>query len=388
MSRLLVIAADRVSTWVGKGEVVDRYFNPGAVFDEVHLLLLAPGDDPPQGALQRMVGTATLHVHRMPLPCRPFLRTLGWRPTLVRRMVRDAVARAEEVAPDLVRCHGADVNAMVAQELKARRDIPYAVSLHINPIEDLARSESWRLRLSVRLAQRMAALTLRDADLVLPVYRSIVPYLETLGVRRFDVAYNMLNAKNLRQKATYSLHTPARLISVGRQFELKNPIAVIHALATIPGAELTLVGDGPIHETLVEQAENAGVGARVRFLRSVPNDELCAMLADSDLFVTHSEYWEISKAMLEAFLTGLPVVLNRRKGRPVPELNEDLCLPVENTPHEYATAIDSLLADEQARRRLGSSAQAEAARRWAPEVAERRFADLYRSVLASSKPEG
>src|SRR5256885_12553081 len=60
--------------------------------------------------------------------------------------------------------------------------------------------------------------SLRSADLVLPVYEPIVPYLQKVGVSRFEVVHNALNPMCLGRKTSYRLHDPVRIVSVGRQF--------------------------------------------------------------------------------------------------------------------------------------------------------------------------
>lgn len=379
-----MISADRIEDWVAKGEVIDRYFNPGDVFSEVTLLLLAPNDHPPENALKRMVGSARLEVLKSPLLRRPFFWTLGWRPPLARLITRGAATVAESVEPDVVRCYGASINAVVARELKRTRGVPYVVSLHINPLEDFLTSKSFKSRISTRLEERLVRGVLKDADLVLPVYSSIEPYLSRLGISRYEVAYNMLNSTTLRAKAVYQLQDPPRLLSVGRQFERKNPINLIRALAMIPTATLTLVGDGPLHDQLRDEAVRSDVAGRVTFIRSLGNDELCAMLSDFDIFVTHSDYREISKSVLEALLTGLPVVLNKREGEAVPELTHDICLLVENSPEGYSRALTRLLNDQGLRERLGQSARRVALERWSPEATEQRYAELYFSLCEAT----
>ena len=37
--RLMVIVSDHPSEWIAKGEVIERYFNPGRLFDEVALVV-------------------------------------------------------------------------------------------------------------------------------------------------------------------------------------------------------------------------------------------------------------------------------------------------------------------------------------------------------------
>ena len=127
-----------------------------------------------------------------------------------------------------------------------------------------------------------------------------------------------------------------------------------------------------------------GVGDRTEFYQAIPNDQLCRMLPDFDIFATHTEYWEISKAVLEALLTGLPVVLNRRLGAPVPELQGDFLLLVDNTPDGYFQALQKLLTDDAFREQLGLKAYAHAQEHWAPAKTEEKFVEIYRQLISFS----
>src|SRR5262249_7099408 len=154
---------------------------------------------------------------------------------------------------------------------------------------------SWRQLLMAYAQEDVEKVALRNADLVMPVYRPIVPYLQRLKVERYEVCYNVLNGAHLAEKADYRLREPLRVISVGRQFKEKNPDNVIRAIAGMPGVTLTLVGDGSHHEYLREVAAGCGAAERVFMHRSLPNDELCRLLAECDIFAVHTEYWELSK---------------------------------------------------------------------------------------------
>ncbi|MEJ2673502.1 MAG: glycosyltransferase, partial [Deltaproteobacteria bacterium] len=232
--------------------------------------------------------------------------------------------------------HGNFFNGYLAVQIKARLGVPVVVSLHINPDVDLRGRTpwwpDWKSRLFLARLRAFEDETLKRADWVLPVYEPIRSYAERHGARHIEVCYNALHPDHLRKKETYALNRPARIISVGRQFAEKNPDNLIRALARLPDAELTLVGDGSHHNYLRQVAQETGVGPRVVFHRAIPNDQLCQMLPDFDIFATHTEYWEISKSVLEGLLTGLPMVLNRRLGDPVPEYEGDFLLLVENTP--------------------------------------------------------
>jgi len=381
MKTLLIILSDRISDIVAKGEITDRYYNPGDVFDEVHFLMI--GDDRPDDRhLQKLVGRARFHVHNHPAGRRVFLQSLGWRPLLLRHWASGAVRLASHIRPSLVRCHGAHLNAYVASEIKRVLGVPYLVSLHINPDEDVRGRDAGfveRLRnTAIRTVERSA---LRNADLVMPVYRPIVPYLKRLGVRRYEVCYNMLNPAHLTEKTSYALHDPVRIISVGRQFREKNPDNLICAVASLPGIHLTLVGDGGYHDYLRRVAEESNCQDRIIFQRALPNDVLCSMLPEFDMFAVHSEYWEISKSVLEPLLCGMPVIINCRKGAPVPELTQEICMLIENSVEGYREAILALIRDDDMRERIGLAAYAHAQAYWIPEKTEARFAEIYRKHM-------
>ncbi len=380
--RLLVIIPDRLSDLVRKGEVTERYYNPGELFREVHILM-TNNDRPDPAAVQKMVGGARLVLHNLPGGRALFLPTLGWHPRLMRVWARGAVRLAARIRPQLIRCHGALLNAFAASRIKARLNIPYLVSMHINPDVDVrgrARDHVLK-RLVTHAQQRIERQGLLGADLVMPVYRPIVPYLRRMGVERFEVCYNTLNPSHLQQKEDYRLHSPVRVVSVGRQFREKNPDNLVRAVARIDGVHLTLIGDGVLHDHLQRVAAGCGVTDRVRFLRAVPNDELCRMLPEFDIFATHSEYFEIAKSVLEPLLTGLPVVINRRQGDPVPELTPDICMLVENSVAGYEHALRRLITDHALRERLGRRAFAHARQHWSPEVTEAKFVSIYRRIL-------
>ena len=158
-------------------------------------------------------------------------------------------------------------------------------------------------------------------------------YLEGLGVTQYKICYNVINPKYLCVKKDYSIGDNVKVISVGRQFAEKNPDNLIRAVARIKNIYLTLVGDGPYHQYLVDVVEECGVQERVFFHKAIPNDELCAMLPNFDIFSTHTEYFEISKSVLEPLLTGLPVLLNSRIGEAVKELTSVKCLLAVSYTH-------------------------------------------------------
>lgn len=391
MPRLLVIVPDRISVILAKGEYQPGYYNPGGVFDEVHILM-TNDDRPSLEQLQRTVGQARLIVHNYSDDLNLVGKRPGWLAgSRLRHWAKAGIELVRRIGPDMIRCHGADWNTYLASRIKAELGIPYVVSLHINPdINPVRRYNGSDLTPGQvrhnKFYEYLEGEGLRNADLVMPVYKPILPYLERLGVQKVEVCYNVLNTVHLRQKDNYALSNPARVLYVGRLVEEKDPANIILAIANMQNVALTIVGDGPIRSRLEALVAEMALNERVHFLPAVPNDKLCELLTDSDIFAVHTEHWEISKAVLEAVLTGLPVIINRRIGDAVPEFEEGdfLCL-VDNTVQDYRAALDHLLTNSDERAALGRRAFDHSQARWAPAITEAKFAGIYRSILAKGK---
>ena len=386
MPCLLVLVPDNISAILRKGEYQPRYYNPGEVFDEVHILTTT-SDRPDLAALQQTVGCARLFLHNLPEDDRMARRPWSWFDNyLLRRWAAPGVALAKKISPDLIRCHGADWNTYLASRIKSALGIPYVVSLHINPDTNPTRRVldnplSRQQKRSNILFDELEREGLAHADLVMPVYQPIIPYLARMGVTRYEVCYNVLDGGTLRRKESYAKGAAFRVLSVGRLFDAKYPDKLIRAVGGIAGAELMIVGDGPARPELEALASKLALGDRVRFLPAVPNGELCAMMADFDTFAIHSEYWELNKSLLEALLTGLPCVVNRRRGVPVPELEGDFLLKVENTEQAYYDALQSLRNDDALRESLGRRAYQHAQAHWGPAKTEAKYVQVYQALL-------
>lgn len=380
---LMVLVPDAFSAIIDKGEYQPNYYNPGDFFDEVVLVTTADDHVDPE-ALRSTVGSAKVSLYSFPDD--HALAHRDWRAddhVALRVWAEPIVELAAQLKPQLIRCHGADWNTYAAARIRKRLGIPYVVSLHINPDINAPRrflcaELSPEQRRENEFYEYLERVGLAGAEVVMPVYQSVIPYLERMGVTRYQVCYNVLSTLHLRRKNDYRLHAPARLLYVGRLFEEKNPGNILRTMAGLPGTELTVVGDGPLRPGLEALARELGLLNRVIFRPAVRNEELCALLPEFDVFTIHSEYWELNKSLLEALLTGLPCVLNSRRGLPVPELaGADFALLVPNTPEGYGEALGRLLADEAFREALGRRAYAHAQERWAPAKAEAAYLDIY-----------
>ena len=118
--KILVIIPDRLSALIEKGEITARYYNPGNLFDEVHILM-TNDDKPNLTDVQKTVGDAELYLHNLPAPS--FIKTFGWRPWLLKGWAKRAVDLARKIRPELIRCHGNHLNGYAAAMIKKKSGV-------------------------------------------------------------------------------------------------------------------------------------------------------------------------------------------------------------------------------------------------------------------------
>lgn len=381
----MVIVPDRLTDLVRKGEVTPRYYNPGELFREVHLVLMND-DRPDPAAVQPMVGAARLELHNLiGSQGKYLLRTLGWQRPLLEPLLRRAVALAREVRPQLVRTHNNFLEGVVAQRLKSALGIPYIVSLH--GVWDIDDRTTARGRVLARFRRKLERVALADADAVIAVYSPIIRYAKEYGARRVELIYNIVAGASVARKRDYALNRPPRLITINRQLQEKNPANIIRAVAALD-CRYTLVGTGPLHEPLKALAAELGCGDRVRFVPSMPNADLCASLAEYDLMVSHCDYWGMSKTMIEGGLAGLPIVINRHPQIAIGEYEGDWLVECENSPEGYRAALEGLLGSEERRAELGRRAAQVARTRFDPATMEEKTVALYREAMGLREEAG
>jgi len=380
---LLVIIPDRLSDLVAKGEITERYYNPGNLFEEVHILM-TNDDKVDPAAVQKTVGSAKLYLHNLPAKG-IFLRSLGWRPWLLKGWAEPAVALAREIRPSLIRCHGCHLNAYLAFRIKKILGIPYVISLHGNPDVDYYRGRLARTckeKLFGWAIEDIEVISVRNANFVLPVYSPIVSYLKKHGVKNYEVVYNVVGYGCVPKKDYTIDKTKVKVLCVGRQQSMqKDPSFIIDAIAELPNVFLLLIGDGDLHDSLVERAIQKGASERIKFIRSMENINVLKEMANSDIYIYSSINYEISKTCIEAALTGMPIILNDRDGKPARELVGEHMLLVANNKESYKQALEKVIYDDAYREMLGRKAYAYAQENWAPAKMEARVVEIYKEVM-------
>ena len=185
------------------------------------------------------------------------------------------------------------------------------------------------------------------------------------------------------------------VLFVGRLEREKNLDELLRAFAGLParlGARLEVVGMGSRRRSLEALADELGVGATVRFLGAVDDDELLAAYGRADLFVMPGTAELQSIATLEAMASGLPVVAADAMALPHlvrPGSNGLLYAPGDTVA--LTDALLGLLADPVLRAAFGRASRSRAGQHALTrtvETFESRYAGLHeaQSRAAARRP--
>jgi teichuronic acid biosynthesis glycosyltransferase TuaC len=191
------------------------------------------------------------------------------------------------------------------------------------PVVITARGTDVNLIPRYRLPRAMILWAARQAAGIVTVSRALKDALVELGVpaERIRVLRNGVDLALFRPhdraaaRATLGLQGPT-LLSVGLLIERKGHDLVIGALPRLPGFGLLIAGEGPERAALEALAARLGVADRVRFLGSVPHDELPRLYSAADALVLASSREGWANVLLEALACGTPVVASPIWGNP------------------------------------------------------------------------
>lgn len=171
------------------------------------------------------------------------------------------------------------------------------------------------------------------------------------------------------------------LVAAGRLHRNKGFDVLLQALARVPDAVLCIAGHGPEEQALRQQCADLGLDSRVRFLGW--RDDVNALISTADLFVCSSRHEGLGNIVLEAWFRECPIVATDSQGPA--ELIENgasgVLTPVDD-PQALADAINALLADPAAARRMAAAGAARYHEAFSEAVILGRYADLVRRLAA------
>lgn len=183
-------------------------------------------------------------------------------------------------------------------------------------------------------------------------------------VKKFSQEFDRPVLRNFREDLEKKdgdifLITTSRLV-------LKNGVGdVIKSLKFLPAnIKFLVLGDGDLRSELEKLSESEGVKERVKFLGSIPNDEIIKYLKVSDIFIRPSLSEGQGISFIEAMASGLPVIATRVGGIPDFLIDRETGLFVETkSPEDIAEKVHELVINQELRKRISANVR-EAAKKY------------------------
>ncbi len=174
-----------------------------------------------------------------------------------------------------------------------------------------------------------------------------------------------------------------RAVFVGRHVPVKGLDVLLKAWAFAgppENARLTLAGDGPERERLIDLAKELGIGGSVEFpglIQDVP-----ALLCANNLYVQASHQEGLPNAVLEAMANALPVVATRVSGHEdiIAEAETGFLVP-PNDPEAFAAALSRLANQKELRMTMGTSARECVEKKYSISVVVDSLINLYKKPV-------
>lgn len=137
-------------------------------------------------------------------------------------------------------------------------------------------------------------------------------------------------------------------VHVGRFAEAKNHVGLVEGFARFhaahPDTRLALVGDGPLRESVRSQIESLGAGGFIRDVGLV--DAMGDVYANADAFVFPSLYEGMSLSLVEAMMSGLPVLASDKGGNADLVSDGDTGYVCDVDPESIERGLERIYLDE------------------------------------------
>jgi glycosyltransferase involved in cell wall biosynthesis len=226
----------------------------------------------------------------------------------------------DEFRPDLVFAPWAYPDGWAAVRLARKAGLPVVIQAHGSDVLLLDRFPARKHR---------TIQAVRDADGIVAVSQDIANHLVRYGVSadRVRVVYDGVDTsifhpgprKEARDRLGVADGDPL-LLFIGNLLPVKAVDVLLEACRLLEESgsafRAAIIGEGPLRITLERLAARLGIAERVRFLGSLPQQQLPDWYRAADLFVLPSYSEGVPNVLLEASACGTPYVASNVGGIP------------------------------------------------------------------------
>ena len=297
--------------------------------------------------------------------------------------IRQNLARLKRIcAPQLVHINGLGASTIFNGPSGQTPEPPSLITLHTlhGQLENgrAGRTDTLfeRALASADWIACVSQAVLRDA-------RRLVPEI----LSRSSVVYNGLAGPNIVVEPLP--FTPPRLLCLGRLIPAKGFDVALKAFSKLirrfPHARMVIAGDGPMEQTLRQQAFDLGVEERIEFTGWIAPNKVPDLINSATMLLMPSRREGLPLVAIEAAQMARPVIATRVGGLPEIVLHDQTGLVIQpEDSNGLAGAIGNLLDNPEAAVSMGQAARQRVERDFAWNEHVDAYDSLYRRLIGES----
>ncbi len=198
-----------------------------------------------------------------------------------------------------------------------------------------------------------------------------------------------LSVDVIKKKQELGIKPESKVVGFfGRLWEQKSPQDFVNSIPSVikelPETEFIMVGDGPLLDDLLKNADRLSVRKNLKLLGW--RNDVPELLKIIDVFVQTSLWEGMSLSILEAMAAGKPVVATDIKGNNEIVINNETGYLVSpNSPQQIADRVVTLLNNPELAAQMGAAAHNRIENEFDIDSHVKTIEDIYFSILEQKK---
>ena len=372
--KICIFPNDPLIAYYNKGEIKDRYYNPGNFFDEVHFITLTD-QDIEAAKIQKIAGKAKIVIHsvgKINIKNR-------------KKYLKKIIELCRKINPDIIRAFNPYVEGWLAANCAQKLDKPFFVSLHTqyDYNRKLVKKKNLKKFLALKYLEKfIEPFVLRNADKITIVYKIIEPYVSKHTSKIPELLYNKIDCEKFYNAQQINELSNPLILSVGNLIESKNHKLLIKSMQNID-ANLLIIGKGELYESLKKIIKIMKLENKITILESVPYEKITSYYKTADIFaLAYDPNQEgLPMPVMEAMASGTPVIVPESEDSK--ELEDSIIFAKRNV-EEFTKKIDDLLRNKTKRDEYSMKC-IETAKRFDISKLEKREAEIYQELIKNGK---